>query len=360
MRVAAGFGSLMVLAMAAPSGAHAQQDVTALGSYRRARAVLDSAFVAMGGAAWRTNNTLTFRMAGNDYARLQSRAALPPYDAEPRVVKFVMDKAARRYYIDDRQVLPGFVFWSRRVIEGNRQFTLDHNENTFTILPNAEPTAFNNRLFALMPPELISIVLARHAETLRWLGTSVEGGRTYDVVSFARDGVASNITVDRAARTVRRVSAVIDDNMTGDGETQRIFSDYQKIGAMLLPTRITEVRSADTIGAYRLDIALTANVPDSSYQTPPGYNERKPGPGPARRDTIFSLAPDVYLVAVGYNLLAVAFDDHVFVVEAPAGFRSRPARSFKRRFPTSPSGMWHLPTITMSTRAAYALSWDEA
>jgi glyoxylase-like metal-dependent hydrolase (beta-lactamase superfamily II) len=133
---------------------------------------------------------------------------------------------------------------------------------------------------------------------------------------------------------VFKVSAVIDDNMTGDGETQRVFSDYETVGGMMLPTRIAELRGRDTTGTYRLDVALNANMPDSSYQIPIGYTERRPGP--ARRDTVIALAPDVYLVSVGYNLLAVAFDDHVFVVEAPGFLSEQAIALIQKTIPNKP------------------------
>jgi glyoxylase-like metal-dependent hydrolase (beta-lactamase superfamily II)/dienelactone hydrolase len=146
----------------------------------------------------------------------------------------------------------------------------------------------------------------------RWLGITPVDGTPHDAVSVTdAGGVVFTLFVDRHTHLPSRLEQLVVGSAVGDSVDVVQFSDYRRVGALLLPYRRDERRVPDVRWEYRtVRFELDKPIADSVFAIPPGLG---PTPPPSRRTT--SLGPDVYLVPNNYQSVFVVFDDYVLVLE---------------------------------------------
>ena len=306
------------LLLPCPLGAQGS-DATTLSSYRQARAVLDSALAAHGGEErLRALRSIQFRYDGVTHWRNQSPSAKPPWATTPASGRFVFDYAGERSLWETRSEFPGgFHNHALHRFSPAESWTANFPLQSW-FARNDSTSAMRRGLNRFLPHGHLLTARDRVA-TIRYQGTSRHDGRPHDVLLYTLPdgGAPVALHVDRASRLVSKVEQLATDPQTGDMTFDVEFSGYRTVAGLPLPTRRIARRAGDVADDFRLlDFLVDGSLPDSSFVRPPALVQD----GTAPADTsLVELAPGVWLVqgvAGGNNSLAVAFDDHLMVVEA--------------------------------------------
>ena len=156
----------------------------------------------------------------------------------------------------------------------------------------------------------------RPPDAVRSLGTMTLGGRAQDVVAVTDvDGAQLTLIVDKQTHLPTRIEGLAITAAMGDTVEVLTFSDYRKVGRLLLPHRRDEVRSNDSDWDYRVErFEIDTPIADTMFAVPRGLTQAR-----TPVTSMVKLAPDVYLVPGGYQSVFVVFDDYVVVLEAGAG-----------------------------------------
>jgi glyoxylase-like metal-dependent hydrolase (beta-lactamase superfamily II) len=311
---------LLLAGLLVPHPLVAQRTESAtLESYRQARAVLDSALAAHGGLArLRALRSIQLRYEGASHWRNQSPAARPPWARTASSGRFIFDFAGERSLWDTRSEFPGgFHNHSRHLFSASGSWTANYGLQTWFVR-NDSTGNMRRGLNRYLPPGHLLTARDRVA-TLRYQGTARHDGRAHDVVLYTLpDGGAQvALHVDQGSHLVSKVEQLATDPQTGDATFDIEFSEYRPVAGIPLPTRRIARRAGDVAEDFRLlDIAVDAALPDSLFVRPAAFVQD----GTVPADTaLVALAPGVWLVqgvGGGNNSLAVAFADHLMVVEA--------------------------------------------
>jgi glyoxylase-like metal-dependent hydrolase (beta-lactamase superfamily II) len=143
-----------------------------------------------------------------------------------------------------------------------------------------------------------------------------EGGETLLDV-HAADGRAFTLAVDSTTRMPTRVLTPANHVNLGDVMISTAFSDYQDVGGLHLPTRLTtrtdrfttsDVRvTKQTIDAAAEDLAAPATVSAAPVPAPPSPTI-----------TVEEVARGIWLLAGGsHHSALVEFADHLVLIDAP-------------------------------------------
>jgi glyoxylase-like metal-dependent hydrolase (beta-lactamase superfamily II) len=144
---------------------------------------------------------------------------------------------------------------------------------------------------------------------------SAEGESRVDVVTS--DGRAFTLAIDAATKLPIRVSSQANHVNLGDVVVSTTFADYQAVGGLQLPTRLTtrtddfttaEVRvTTQAVDADTGDLAAPAAAASASLQAPQPPNV-----------TVEEVSRGVWLLSGGsHHSALVEFSDHLMLVDAP-------------------------------------------
>lgn len=308
---------LVVLAILLTAQLGSSQPTSLPDSYRRAKTLLDAAVEAHGGREGLTRATrLSARMEGRDHWRNQSRAVSAPYDTEPWLAELILDTPARRLVWTVSSRFPGGFFnASRVVIDGASGFNANLRQGThFTVANRALETQRPN-LFRL--PHLVLLAVLDNPGELRWLGPmTTRSGRPVEAIVAPTTPGSLTLGFDPATKELRAILGMTTDPLLGDTGTEVTFTDYRRVGGILIPGR----RTASTGGEvtqeveYR-EVGFEPVFADSLLQ-PPAQSVTLGTPPAAV--PVRELAPGVWAVDPGgYVSLVVAFDQFVLATEAP-------------------------------------------
>ncbi len=339
----------LLAALLLPTAAAAAQEApapSALDAHRRATAVLEGALAAHGGPeALRAARTARVTLEGWDYHRHQSRRAAAPWDSTVRRHALWVDLARGRLVQEQTRGYPGgFAYTTRFVSDSARHYNVDVRARAYSAeeYPPAETQLGN---LNLLPQFFLAPVLDPQALGRRqWLGERrLPGG---DVVEAVLVGLPNGgqlvLGFDPATRRLRATMGTSPDLLAGDAEVVTEWLDWRPLGGLLLPTRSVTRRGGETVAALRYLSAATGEaIPDTLLAPPAGFAPRAAA---ADADPVAELAPGVWTIRVaGSAALAVAFRDHVAVVDAPP----RGTPELLRRLATLAPGKpvrWAVPT----------------
>ena len=285
-----------------------------LDSYQHARRALDAAVAAHGGLeALRAARQMRVVLGGHDVWRHQSRRVEPPYDREPYHGVVHIDLEKGRLVVEQARTYPGGAHnWFRFVTDGTQSSYVDLRRQTFQPQDYPPAETQTNNLYALPQHALL------HAQdsgfALRWLGpVRLAGGAVVDAIATSTPYGALTIGLDPALRQLRALLGVRRDAVAGDTTLETEFLDYRTLSGVLLPSRRV-VRVAGEVTQEHSYEAVEGNyhVPDALVTAPPGFARATPPPV----DAVQLLAPGVWRIGSGTAVLAVAFQDHVLVVDA--------------------------------------------
>ena len=306
-------------------------------SYKKARAILDKAVAAYGGAqSLRSIENVAFRLTGDTVHRNQSKKAFA-LDRTPFKADYIIDVKNTRYRQQQDGHYPGGFDWVNGfAINKAEGATWDVLRGTFNPIPNVPPANFRGRL--RMFPHFVVLNALDRSSRLRYLGSANLDGRAHSVISYANeDGLEISLYFDDKTSLLSKHEFMTTDPFAGDAVIEMFFTDYRQENGRMVPTGRLDKRSGELMNDLKFtDVAFNASLTDENFKLPAGLKQASPAP-PAQPFTKYS--DNVYTVnAGGYNVLAVGFSDHVFVMETPANDNvSRQAiGEIKKLFPGKP------------------------
>lgn len=331
MRIPVSMILLFVLSVAI-----AAQNLT-MDSYTRARAVLDRAVAAFGGAKeLRSIENVTFRVEGETVHRNQSRKTFTS-DRTPFKASYIIDPRNTRYRQSQDGWYPGGFHWVNGfAINKTEGVTWDELRGVMNVIPNVPAPNFRSRL--RMFPHFVILNALDRATRLRYIGSATFDGRPHSVISYANeDGLEISLYIDDKTGMLSKYETLATDVFAGDVVAETVFTGYKQENGRSVPTGRIDRRGGDVMNDIRyVDVAFNTPLTDENFKLPEGM---KPATPPPAAQPVTKYADNIYTVnASGYNVLVVGFSDHVFVMEAPNGdATSRQAiGEIKKLFPGKP------------------------
>ena len=300
----------------------AQQPNAPYRSYQQARRVLDDAIAAHGGLeALREIKDFTLKEKGKLHALYQSPTAEPPFAIGASEEILVVDTDRGFVFDDLKAVNTGFNNWTKTIIKGTEGQTFDMWSKTATPIVNASVNTFRGQIRRL-PPFVLLEALDR-ASTLRWLGEDEIGGRRQKVISVLRpDNQLLTLSIDAQTNLLTRYGYLYADPVTGDSEIAQTYSGYHPVGKLQLPSGRVLYNSGGVIQETEyIDLQLNTRPAESLFKGPEGFEKLAAPPATPPPPAVSKIAEDVYILeglnGGTHNVLFVAFNDYVLVVEAP-------------------------------------------
>lgn len=135
--------------------------------------------------------------------------------------------------------------------------------------------------------------------------SETRNGKTYSVVTFtARNKARTRGWID-AQGLVERVETSIDNPVLGDIKYGVTFADYKDFQGVQFPTHIVQKQAGYPV--------LDLNVTDVKPNVAVNLQAATPQPTPALASE--KLGDGVFLITGGYAAVAVAFKDHILIIE---------------------------------------------
>jgi hypothetical protein len=300
----------------------AQQSNASMRSYQQARSVLDDAIEAHGGLeALRAIKDFTLKEKGKLHARFQSPTADPPFSVGTSEETLIVDLERAFIFDDLKTANAGFNNWNRTVIKGTEGQNYDMWSRTATPIVNPSVNNFRGQIRRL-PPFVVLEALDR-AQTLRYLGEDEIGGKRQKVISVIRpDNQQLALSFDAQTNLLTRYGYLYADPLTGDSEIAQTYSGYRTLGKLKIPSGRVLYNSGGVIQETEyVDVQFNTKPAESVFQGPDGFEKLAAPPAQPAPPAVSKVAEDVYLLqglAGGtHNVLFVAFNDHVLVLEAP-------------------------------------------
>src|SRR5215510_9212502 len=311
-----------LIVLHASSAVLAQQLDASQRSYQQARRVLDDAIQAHGGLeALRAIKDFTLKEKGKIHARYQSPAAEPPFVVGTSEETLIVDTERGFVFDDLKTANAGFNNWNRTVIKGTEGQNFDMWSKTATAIVNASANNFRPQMRRL-PPFVLLEALDR-AATLRWLGEEEIGGRKQKVISVIRpDNQQLALSFDAQTNLLTKYGYLYADPFTGDSEIAQTYSNYHSVGKLKLPGARVLYNSGGAIQeAEYTDIQINTKPADTVFKGPDGFEKLDAPPATPPPPAVSKIADDVYvlngLAGGTHNILFVAFNDYILVLEAP-------------------------------------------
>ena len=285
-------------------------------SYTRARPIIDRAAAAYGGvAALRAIENVSFRVEGDTVHRNQSRKTFMA-ERTPYKASFIIDVKNTRYRQQQDGWYPGGFHWVNGfAINRTEGASWDTLRGTMSVIPNVPVSNFRQRLRVL--PQFVILNALDRASRLRYLGPAAYDGRPHSVVSYSNeDGLEISLYIDDRTNLLSKFEFLGTDVFSGDVVNEIVFTGYKNDGLRVYPTGRMDIRGGEPTTEIRIvEIAYNATLTDDDFKLPNGLRALTPGPAlPAS----VKYSENVYTVnAAGYNVLAVNFKDHIFVMETP-------------------------------------------
>jgi glyoxylase-like metal-dependent hydrolase (beta-lactamase superfamily II) len=324
---------------ASPAGAQGGKTASDK-SYAEARRVLDAGIAALGGREALTKvEDISLKFNGINYARNQSPSPDTAY-YEGRVEgELMLDTKGNRAIVEQTSRLPGFKFHFRQIIKGDKGISFNMDDKTATAFtnPNAMATLTRTRF-----PHAMLLTALDRAATLRSLGQDDFGGKKQNVITFATsDGTQWTLYFDAATHLLTKFENLDTDTRVGDVTQEFIIPGYTTVGGVKIPTgRIIRRGGEVTQEVKHADVQLNTHPVESAFERPQGFDDL-PDNNPTPTPKVVELAKDVYLVqdaANGYNVMFVAMNDYILVIEAPLndGTSKRVMAKIKETVPNKP------------------------
>jgi glyoxylase-like metal-dependent hydrolase (beta-lactamase superfamily II) len=291
-------------------------------SYQQARRVLDDGIAAMGGLeALRAIKDFTLKEKGKVYALYQSQKPEPPFSVGNSEETLIVD-LDRSYVFDELKTANGgFNTWVTTVIKKNDGQTFDMWSRTSTPIANASVNNFRPQMRRL-PPFVLLEALDR-AATLRYLGEDEIGGKRQKVISVLRpDNQQLSLSFDAETNLLTKYGYLYADAMVGDSEIAQTYSGYRTVGKLKLPASRVLYNSGEAVQEVEYtELTINTKPAETVFAGPNGFEKLSAPPATPAPAAVSKIANDVYILnglAGGtHNVLFVAFNDYVLVIEAP-------------------------------------------
>jgi len=313
----------LVLVAAATIASADNAETLAERNQEKARAVLDRAVEANGGAeALRAVDVVRIRLNGEVFPRLQMTTPTPPFEGGPFDETLLADLKNNRMRLDQKAGGFGFEGDITVTIADGTGNTYDNRAKTVTPIPPDQATQQQFTQYQRRLPNLLLRQALDRATSLRYLGEDDFDGKRQDVLTFVMaDTQQVALYVDQATGLVSKYELLFVDSLEGVEASEIIFRDYQKVGNYQVPRRWTLRQLGEDQTRYALQAEFNPPVTDDSFRyAPSGYKEVRPVPT-TLEENVDKLADGVYVIqnvtGQNQNSMAVEFSDFVAAVEAP-------------------------------------------
>ena len=313
---------LVLLLLALPALAD-NPETLAERSQARARAVLDSAVVAIGGAEnLQAIERVRLKLAGKTWPRLQMPTAQAPFEPGTFEETLLLDLANNRLKLEQRNSGAGFEGHNAVVLKAGEGTNYDLRARVATPIPTAQSNQQQFVQYYRRLPHLILRQALDRAPSLRHLGQDDFAGSPHEVITFVMpDAQQIALYVDAKTKLVSKYELVFTDPLVGEEASEILFGDYATVGAMKVPRTWANRQAGEVISEYALQVEFNPAVDESSFQVAAqGFAKAQPLPTTLEA-AVDKLAEGVYVIrnvaGQNQNTLAVAFEDHVLAVEAP-------------------------------------------
>lgn len=263
------------------------------------------------------------RYAGLGRSGGQSVAIAGPYEPYPQVAEFGIDNPSKSVVIRRGGPISGdFTFVQQVAVRDGQGFRLDTSEKTWSPADRVVSQEFE----PFLPGRLVRRALEAPA------GLSLSQAPGADVVRIVfREASGRQLLIDLGARDhlVRRVETVPTDPGTYGGQGSVFeYPAYRKVAGIAAPERVAWTQRSAAQGPQLSEFNLLAATegfkPEPAAFNPPA-DARKIDPAQAEPFAVVDLGNGVKLLRNltegpgpwTYNVMAVAFSDHLLVAEAP-------------------------------------------
>jgi glyoxylase-like metal-dependent hydrolase (beta-lactamase superfamily II) len=292
-------------------------------SYAQARAVLDRAVEANGGAeALRAIKVVRLDLEGDTFPRLQMTTPEPPFEGGRLQETLLVDLEQNRMRLDQKTSGFGFDGDATFTIAGGQGANYDHRAKTATAIPAAQASQQQFIQYYRRLPSLLLRQALDRTTSLRYLGEDNFQGRRHEVVTFVMpDAVQVGVFVDAATNLVSKYELMFVDPFTGDEAAEIHYGAYKKIGPYQVPGTFTQILAGDAASKLAMRAEINPAITDDSFKVAvPGYKEVAAAPLTLEQ-RVETLAPGVHVMhniaGQNQNTLIVEFADHIVAVEAP-------------------------------------------
>lgn len=290
-------------------------------SYQQARRVLEEAIEAHGGLEnLRAIKDFTLKEKGKVYALYQSPNAGPPAIG-PSEETLIVDTERNLVFNELRTANGGFNTWIRTYIKGAEGHNVDMWSKTATPIPNPAVNNFRGQMRRL--PPIVLLEAMDRAQTLRWVGEDEIAGKKQRVISVIRpDNQQLALAFDAQTNLLTRYDYLYADPLVGDTIIAQMYPGYREVGKLKLPTGRVLFNSGGVVQETEYtDIQINTRPAETVFAVPGDLEKLTAPPANPAPPAVTKIADDVYflqgLAGGTHNVLFVAFDDHVLVVEAP-------------------------------------------
>ena len=314
----------IALALLAAAGGAAAENVETLTerSQEKARAVLDRAVAANGGAeAIRDVKVVRLNLSGETFPRLQMTTPAPPFEGGPFDETLLLDLDNDRLRLDQKAGGFGFEGDNTVTIVDGAGSNFDNRAKTVTPIPAERTTQQQFIQYHRRLPTLILRSALDRTNSLRYLGEDEFEGRRHEVVTFVMpDTQQVALYVDESG-LISKYELLFVDSVEGVEASEIVFGDYQKLGPYQVPRRWSNRQLGEDQTRYVVRVEFNPGVTDESFRyAPAGYKAVQPVPDQLE-EKVDRLADGVYVIqnvaGQNQNTLAVGFADYVAAIEAP-------------------------------------------
>jgi len=315
----------LVLSLVAATVAAAAENTETLTerSQEQARAVLDRAVDALGGAeALRAIKVVRLKLDGKTWPRLQMTTAAPPFEGGTLKETLLVDLDENRLRLEQEVDGAGFEGRNTIVISDGEGTNFDHRVRTQTAIPVAASSQQQFTQYYRRLPNLILQQALNRTNTLRFLGKDTFEGRPHDVFTFVMADTQQVAVYVDPNGLVSKYELAFTDSLAGEESSEILFGDYKRVGQYQVPSTWRNRLAGDLVLDSKVQVELNPSINAQSFELPEGASFARVEPAPITlEEKVEKLADGVFVIqnvaGQNQNTLAVEFKDHIVAVEAP-------------------------------------------
>lgn len=292
-------------------------------SHAQARAVLDRAVQALGGAqTLRGIEVVRLRLEGETWPRFQMPTPEPPFESASLRETVLVDFKNNRLALEQQGSGAGFENHNGIVITTGEGANYDHRAHTVTPIPGSQSNQQQFVQYYRRVPHLILRQALDRPNTLRHLGKEEFNGKPHEAFTFVMaDTQQVAVYVDATTNLVSKYEIVFVDPVAGDEVSEIVFGKYIAAGSQQVPTSWTWMQAGQKVAEAKITVELNPAVGDDAFKVAAANYQRVEPQPDNLPEQVEKLADGVYVVhnvaGQNQNSLAVEFKDHIAVVEAP-------------------------------------------
>lgn len=318
---------LFVIICVACQSPRSNETYSSLDSFRKAKAILDSSIIALGGLEKiRAIEQVTVEYNGSRYMINQSRKAERPWDKEPSVGKVHVDRKNDRIYTENASYYPGIGSYAGAVrFTGTKGFGIDYQKNyhgteAWLLEGQASKDSQWSSCARWIPP-LLAMQALENKTTMRFLGSKSIEGNSFSAVSFVQPNKAHLVLLfDEHTRLLAGYETIRDDGVYGDVTETVLYSGFKDINGLKMPEKRIEYFNDEVARELSFNVSLGVPMQDSDFLLPEGHTMPLASNEPYVR--IRKIADGVYMDQDMGGILIIEFQDYCVALDCPGDFEA--------------------------------------